>query len=120
MNFRKTKSPYAICREILEKSQNEYVLFEAAEVIRGAIIREWTFLMEEDKASLRQYLFQYITNRSVPAFVQNRILQTIAIIVKRYSVDDGGRCRSSVLQDIENLIVNADQDKVNKYININQ
>ncbi|CAH0552668.1 unnamed protein product [Brassicogethes aeneus] len=111
LNFRKSKSPYSVCREILEKSQNEYILFEAAEVIRGAIIREWSFLMEDDRDSLRQYLFQYITNKAVPQFVQNRILQTIAIMVKRASINDGGRNRTVVLQDVENLVINGDHKK---------
>ncbi|XP_056641189.1 exportin-4-like [Diorhabda carinulata] len=111
LNFRKSKSPYGICREILEKSQNEYVLFEAAEVLKSAIIREWSFLFDDDKTSIRQYLFQYITTKSLPPFVRDRILQVIAIIVKRASIDDGGRERANILKEVENLIVNAEPQK---------
>nr|XP_023018498.1 exportin-4-like [Leptinotarsa decemlineata] len=111
LDFRRSKSPYGICREILEKSENQYVMFEAAEVLRGAIIREWAFLLDSDKSSLRQYLLQYVTTKELPSFVRERILQVIAIMVKRASIDDSGRERSSILQEVENLIVNAEPNK---------
>lgn len=87
-------------------------MFEAAEVLKTAVIREWSFLLNTDRISLRQYLFQYVTSRDLPAFVQDRILQIIAIMVKRASVDDNGRDRSSILQEVENLVVNAEPNKV--------
>lgn len=60
---------------------------------------------------MRQYLFQYIINRDLPQFVRERILQVIAIMVKRASVDDSGRERANLLQEVENLIVNAEPQK---------
>ncbi|XP_050303782.1 exportin-4-like [Anthonomus grandis grandis] len=111
LNFRKSKSPYDLCRQILEKSENQYVLFEAAEVLKEAVIREWSFLLDSDRTSLRQYLMQYITSHQVPHYVRDRILQVIAIMVKRASIDDQGRERGTILQEVENLIVNAESDK---------
>ncbi|CAH1975147.1 unnamed protein product [Acanthoscelides obtectus] len=111
LEFRKTKSPYNICREILEKSQNHYVMFEAAEVIKSAIIREWAFLLDSDKISLRQYLFEYIITHETPPFVKERILQVIVIMVKRASIDDNGRERANLLREVESLIVNSEPQK---------
>ncbi|CAG9772929.1 unnamed protein product [Ceutorhynchus assimilis] len=111
LNFRKSKRPYEICRQILEQSQNQYVMFEAAEVLKEAIIREWSFLVASDRASLRQYLMQYITTHQVPHYVQDRILQVISIMIKRASIDDQGRERGTILQEVENLIMNAEPDK---------
>ncbi|CAH1119298.1 unnamed protein product [Phaedon cochleariae] len=111
LEFRKSKSPYGICKEILENSHNHYVLFESAEVLKSAIIREWAFLLESDKSSLRQYLLQYITTKNVPAFVRDKILQVLAIMVKRASIDDNGRERTNILHEVENLIVNAEPSK---------
>lgn len=89
-------------------------MFEAAEVMKAAVIREWSFLLNSDKVSLRQYLFQYVTTRDLPSFVRDRILQIIAIMVKRSSIEDNGRDRAIILQEVENLIVNAEPSKVSK------
>lgn len=105
--------PYALCRQILETCQIDYVLFEAAEVLKTALIREWSFLQESDILSLRQYLMHYVSTRALPSYVQDRILQVIAIIVKRGSVDDLGKERSSIISDVEQMIVDADPSKVN-------
>ncbi|XP_044262474.1 exportin-4-like [Tribolium madens] len=111
INFRKCKTPFVICREILDKSQVHYVLFEAAETIKSALIREWSFLSDSDKYSLRQYLMHYISTKQVPPFVRDRIIQVIAIMVKRASVDDGGRERGTILQEVESIILNAEPEK---------
>ncbi|KAJ8962026.1 hypothetical protein NQ314_005808 [Rhamnusium bicolor] len=69
------------------------------------------FRKNSDRVSLRQYLLQYVTMREVPPFVRDRILQVIAIMVKRASIDDSGRERANLLQEVENLIVNAEPHK---------
>lgn len=112
LNFRKSKAPYTLCRQILEESQVHYVLFEAAEVLKTALIREWSFLQESDILSLRQYLMHFIFTREVPSYVQERILQIIAIIIKRGSVDDFGRERANILNEVENMIVDSSSKKV--------
>lgn len=112
LNFRKTKSPYDICREILESSRVQYVLFEAVEVLKSALIREFSYLEETYIISLRQYLLHYITSRELPAFVQDKILQVLAIMVKRGSVEDFGLERSNIINEVESLIVSGDIKKV--------
>lgn len=87
-------------------------MFEAAEVMKAAVIREWSFLLNSDKISLQHYLFQYVTARNLPSFVRDRILQIIAIMVKRVSIEDNGKERGNILQEVENLIVNAEPNKV--------
>lgn len=96
----------------MEQSQVHYVLFEAAEVLKTALIREWSFLQESDILSLRQYLMHFITSRELPPYVQDRILQIIAIIIKRGSVDDFGVERSSILNDVESMIIDTTSKKV--------
>ncbi|XP_014203920.1 exportin-4-like [Copidosoma floridanum] len=109
LNFRKTKSPYQLCREILETSTMDYVLFESAGVIKAALIREWTLLQQSDIHSLRQYLLHYIISKPTLApFVRERILQVIAIMVKRGSVEDLGEERKEILNEVEGLIMGGD------------
>ncbi|KAF5273427.1 hypothetical protein FQA39_LY07444 [Lamprigera yunnana] len=112
IHFRKSKLPYDLCRQILEESQVHYVLFEAAELLKSALIREWSFLQKSDIISLRQYLIEYVFRRNdLPFFVHERILQVIAIMIKRGSVEDCGVERTNILNDIENLIANGDHSK---------
>lgn len=115
LNFRKTKSPYQLCREILETTTLDYVLFESAGVIKTALIREWPTLQPSDIASLRQYLLHYIISKPTLApFVRERILQVIAIIIKRGSVEDLGAQRKEILNEVEGLIMNGDLPRVGK------
>ncbi|XP_058796622.1 exportin-4-like [Phymastichus coffea] len=109
LEFRKTKSPYQLCREILERSAIDYVRFEATGVIKIALIKEWSSLPKSDILALRQYLLQYIISRPTLApFVRERILQVIAIMVKRGSVEDLGKDREEILNEVEQLVVSGD------------
>ncbi|GLV31188.1 hypothetical protein CBL_12263 [Carabus blaptoides fortunei] len=111
LEFRKSKTPYIPCRQILETSTVDFVLFEAADLLKNAVIREWNSLQESDIMSLRQYLLQYITQKQVLPFIRDRILQVIAIIVKRASVEDFGRERTQILTEVESLVINGDLPK---------
>lgn len=73
--FRSTKNPYQLCREILETSGSEYVLFEAASLIKTALIKEWELLSEPDTISLRQYMLEYLLNRDTPPFLKEKLIQ---------------------------------------------
>lgn len=105
LNFRKTKSPYQLCQQILELSTVDYILFETAGLIKTALIQEWSNLAKSDISSLRQYLLHYVISKPTLApYVRTRIIQVFAIIVKRGSVDDFGIERSQIINEIENLI----------------
>ncbi|XP_012543865.1 exportin-4 [Bombyx mori] len=107
LEFRSTKNPYQLCREILEKSTTDIVLFEAAGLLKAALIREWSLLSENDISSLREYLFNYLLTRDTPPFLREKLLQTIAIIIKRGSIDDGGRERKALLSELEKIILGS-------------
>lgn len=81
-------------------------------MLKSALIREWIFLQETDILALRQYLMHLLNTRELPNYVQDRILQIIAIIIKRGSVDDFGRERADILNEIENLIMDNNRKKV--------
>lgn len=79
-------------------------MFQAAGLLKSALIREWSELEENDIFSLRQYLLHYIMTKDVPSFVREKLLQVIAIMVKRQGCEDFGTDRNAVLTEIENLI----------------
>lgn len=59
----------------------DYVLFEAAGLIKEAVIREWTLLSDDEIKSLQQYLLSYVVEKSTLAtFVRERILQVIHVL----------------------------------------
>ena len=105
LNFRKTKSPYHMCKQLLEQSKNNYVLFEASGLLKEGLIREWHELSAQDISQLRSYLLQYVVNNPLlSAYVRERIVQVIAIMVKRRSVEDGGEDRGMVIGEVQQLI----------------
>lgn len=46
-----------------EQSRNDYVLFQAASTIKGAVLREWTILEKADIESLRSFLLTFVTHK---------------------------------------------------------
>lgn len=104
LNFRKSKSPYVICQQILEKSTVDLLLFEAADVIKRALITEWDGLSDEHRLGLRQYLMNYVLYRDIQPFVRDKILQVIAIIIKRNSIIDSGQETGSILAEMEKML----------------
>ncbi|CAG4930561.1 unnamed protein product [Colias eurytheme] len=107
LEFRSTKNPYQLCRELLEKSTSDYVLFEAAGLIKSALIREWNLLSENDISSLREYLLNYLLRKDTPPFLKEKLLQTIAVIIKRGSINDSGRERKALLDELEKIILGS-------------
>lgn len=104
INFQKSKAPYNLCREVFETSTVDFVLFQTAGLLKNAIIREWREIDDNDIYSLRQYLLHYIMTKDIPSFVREKILQVIAIMVKRQGCEDFGSDRTAILTEIENLI----------------
>ncbi|KAG4069052.1 hypothetical protein HA402_008363 [Bradysia odoriphaga] len=108
MNFRKTKSPYQLCQEILEKTRVDILRFEAADMIKSAIVAEWDTLEDQYKLSLRQYLLNYILNQNVQPFVREKILQVVGIMIKRSSILDAGVERGFILDEAQKMISSGD------------
>lgn len=104
MCFRRTPTPYAICREIFEKSRCDLLLFEAADTLKRSIIVEWNSLADEDRLLLRQYLLQHCLTHEMPSFVRAKILQVVAIMIKRASIRDSGAECVQILEEMYQMI----------------
>lgn len=116
MAFRKTRSPYQLCRQLLETSTVDHVLFETAGLLKTALIDEWKVLSPEDVASLKQYLLHYVINKPTLApFVRERLLQVIAIIIKKGGIEDFGVQRKQLLDEVEGLILSSNMSRVSEY-----
>ncbi|KAH9500213.1 Exportin-4 [Bulinus truncatus] len=114
LNFRKTHMPYALCQYILEHSKNDYALFQAATTIKEAIIKDWALLGPDTVESLRSFLLRYITNHitlqkvsfvnTLQSYVREQILQTVAVILKRATLDKKGKSCDGLFEDVSALI----------------
>lgn len=80
-----------VCQQILEKSTVDLLLFEAADVIKRALIIEWDELQDQDRLGLRQYLLNYVLQRHLQPYIREKILQVIAIMIKRNRYDHFAR-----------------------------
>ena len=94
----------------VDSSSSDLVLFEAASLLKTALIREWNTISQEDVKSLRVYLLTYVVQRAtLPTYVRERILQVVAIIVKRASVEDLGADRGNIMNEVEHLFINGNK-----------
>ncbi|KAG7176057.1 Exportin-4-like [Homarus americanus] len=109
LQLRNTKNPFNLCRQLLETSQVDYLLFEAATLLRVGVIREWRDLSQEDSLQLRQYIVHYVVNRrTIPHYVRETLVQVVGIMVKRGSVEDQGEDRGRLLTEVEQLVSSGD------------
>lgn len=77
-----------MCREILEYSQNQYILFQAGACLKNAVIREWSTLGKSGAHALFNYLFEYVNRCPLDQFVINELMLVSAVIFKRFLLHD--------------------------------
>jgi hypothetical protein len=88
-----------------EISKVDYVLFESAGLLKDGLIRDWKELTADEIKALRGYLLSYVINHpTLSNYIRERIVQVVAIIIKRQSVEDFGEDRRQVLNEVSQLI----------------
>eukprot|EP00795_Rhopilema_esculentum_P017243 gene17243-8804_t len=111
LEFRKTKQPYNLCRFILENCRMDYVLFEAATTLKEAVVREWNLLQKQDIDGLCSFLLNYVTQqKSLQKFVREQILQVVAMIFKRGTLDKSTEGCGDLLKSVSQLLHSGDKD----------
>ena len=58
----------------------DYVLFEAAVLLKDGLIREWASLDQNEIREMRTYLLSYVMNHpTLSSYIRERIVQVVAI-----------------------------------------
>jgi hypothetical protein len=113
ISFAKSQFTIPQCFLILEKTRAELVLFETVKMIKNILIYEWRGLSDDDKMVMRQKLLDYVINNpTLPASVIERVLQIVAIMVKRKFLEDGGDELKSLLATIKGMIFESADNRV--------
>ena len=95
---------------VTENSQLDFVLFQSASTMREAIVREWLSLTVDEKAELRLYLLHYLTSHlSLVGYVQRQLLYTLALLVKRATLEPGfTELFTSIMDSVSQLLATGD------------
>ncbi|EDO31724.1 predicted protein, partial [Nematostella vectensis] len=110
LNLRKAKSPYAFCKQILEQSKNDYVMFQSATAIKEAVLREWTLLEHTVVDSLRSFLLNFVLQKEgVQKYVKEQVLQVVAVMFKRGTLENGNAPWALLFGDLSRLIDAGDR-----------
>ena len=85
MGLRNSPEALNIGKAIIETSAVDSACFQAACMLREAILRDWSKTSVTSRQELKGQLLQYVIQRNatVKPFVRSQILQLVAIIVKR-------------------------------------
>lgn len=85
---------------------NDYIVFKAVGLIKIALIWKWPLISQTHTSSLRDYLLHYVMNKpNLPPYVEGSILQLIAILIKRGTVNDFGQARQAILEEICIIVI---------------
>lgn len=110
LNFSKAQITIPDLFSIMTKTRNELLLFETVKLIKNIIIYEWRGLNDEDKLLLRQKLLDFVLNdEALHASVVERILQIVAIMIKRKFLEDGGEQLKEMIEGIKGMIFSPNQ-----------
>lgn len=113
ISFSKSQLTIPQCFHILEKTRVELVLFETVKMIKNILIYEWRGLGDDDKMVMRQKLLDYVINNpNLPSSVIERVLQIVAIMVKRKFLEDGGDELKVLLETIKGMIFGSQDNRV--------
>ncbi|XP_071481879.1 exportin-4-like [Diadema antillarum] len=107
--FRRASNPLQACQFILEHSNVDYILFQAASTVKEAVIRDWALLDHSQVDSVRSFLLKFVTHKpGLPSYVREQILQAVAVIFKRGTVESKEAGREGLFSDISQLIASGD------------
>lgn len=77
-----------MCRQILQASSNQYVLFQTGCCLKAGVIRDFSTLGREGGEALFKYLFEYVNTHPVDNYVVEEFMLVGSVLLKRILIDD--------------------------------
>lgn len=99
LQFQHTKGPFDLCREILETSTNNFVLYQVGGCLKNAIVREWDTFNPEKATALFVYLFEYVNHKPTERYVVEQLMFINSLIVKRLVISEPDKHHDKPLID---------------------
>ncbi|KAJ6225065.1 hypothetical protein RDWZM_003610 [Blomia tropicalis] len=88
LNFQQKNNPFDLCRELMEMTSNQVVLFQVGSCLKHGVIRDWDLLKLEQGKALFTFLFEYTNQRQLEQYVIEEFMLVSAIILKRIQLGD--------------------------------
>jgi hypothetical protein len=101
LKFRHSAQPVPACMHVLQHSSVVEARFHAALTIRVATLDEWSLLISQAKADLRQWLLRSVLQPSMPdptRVVTKALIAAYATLVKRAWLELDDQQRDDLMQ----------------------
>lgn len=96
VEFRKVPNVTALCKYILEHTKQITAQFQIVIALRDVLVRDWATTSQQDKDSIRVFLFNIVFATRFESFVEKQILQTLCISIKRGWLENGLQGRTAL------------------------
>ncbi|KAL7075491.1 hypothetical protein ACQ4LE_005364 [Meloidogyne hapla] len=98
------------CRQILETTQNHFLMFELARSLVARMLKEWAKFSQDDIRGIAMYLLNFpVVHQDLPNFVSTEMFHSAAMIVKRNSLVAHENTFADILSILETFLNNENQ-----------
>ncbi|KAI1726547.1 exportin-4 [Ditylenchus destructor] len=88
IGLRNNVMPFDVCRHILESTQNQFLMYQMAQILTRTVLKQWSELDKVNKDDICKYLINYpVQHVDIPSFVRAEIVRSAAVILKRGSLE---------------------------------
>ena len=110
MQLRASASAVPVASAAVEQAQSAAGKFQAAIILRDAVLRDWGSIPFAERTALRERLLSYAleNHEALGSVVLNQLLQVVAVLAKRGWLDakdeGGSRMAQSLLERATSLL----------------
>ncbi|VDM70037.1 unnamed protein product, partial [Strongylus vulgaris] len=96
--------------QVIRNTQNQFVLFQIAQMTGEIVLRDWVLLSKEQIINTYKMLLEFVAQREdLSHYAQTEFLRSVAMILKRGILDGKTGDQEELFEMIHNLLVNQHQ-----------